>query len=187
MGVHDYSCFCHGQEGDQNLVCFEGCDSDDEGDLLMPETDYFNVMTGSRDIYLFVYDIPVPKDMINTDDVLKVMMENKCVPRVIRGDYSWDTWSIKQFENYDKVLTGEETISGNFEFSLWRVNGTKWIVNVCPGCYSVIFENKKVETIPSDQLRDIASKHDIPINKTSKKELRESIREYMYGALTYRV
>jgi hypothetical protein len=69
MGVHDYSCFCHGEEGDQCLSTHEDCyyDLSDEGDGADTGKDLISAdlsnkhetdSCGFDEAYIFIFEIP---------------------------------------------------------------------------------------------------------------------------------
>jgi hypothetical protein len=205
MGVYDYSCFFHGEEGKQCLSLHYECyysDIVDENDpdiwreQLDHTDDLLSVeiiethetsVSGAGEAYLLLFKIPNSKDLKNTEFILHLIREKKIINRVlVKDSYDWSIWSFNVYRGYRYYLQQEKGMTGKTAFSIWKPkridpDGETWAINICPPCASLFFPElniAKPQKICSEYLRSIAEKHEIPVKTNSKTELIAAIQEH---------
>lgn len=173
MGVHDYSCFCCSNEGDQNLCQHTECSYEyyhgdmkpngEEEDELRDDTDkiypeevtegHQNSSVGSATGHLLVFELPYNGD--DTDQVVQLIKDKKYTWFThVEDEYHWDGWHFDEHEYAD-----EDHWSGNqqgaFNYSIWKTTeksmnrelkdgSTYWVVTICPLCYNLLFKNARI-------------------------------------------
>lgn len=190
MGVHDYSCFCHGDEGDQCLenhdeCCYEWSNpGDDVDDILLNDeiTDTHDSRgMGSSIAYLLSFNIKNGGGVLNTDIILKKIKSGdyKSITCTM-DDYSWDEWGFDKTPGYYDVLSCESKLTGEYPYSIWPdKNEGRWNINICDDCYKcIISKSIPAEYLCSQYLKGICAKHNIDYSQiTSKGALLEKIQK----------
>lgn len=171
MGVHDYSCFVHGEEGDQSLIGYYNChcySDSDSGNDNVSDNDSCKEDCGEQycgECYIIIMDIPNTLDIKNTDIILNKIVNSEYKDFEIRYEnYSWDGVTFENTEGYYQWYNTNS--KGEFNYSIWKTLDNRWALNVCQGCYNLITKNDT--KICKLYLDDIKRKHHI-----EESELRE--------------
>lgn len=163
MGACDYSCFIHGEEGEQCLPlhaeCVEHHNSPETDELVSDTNIEHDEDFGAEECYLIIFELCI--DDYNTDHVHQKIKncEYDTMTR-IKDVYELDYWDFQTITGYGDVWLDETNHRGTYRYSIWKTSDQRWALNVCPMCYDSFIRNQSMK-LCSTYLRNICEKHNI--------------------------
>jgi hypothetical protein len=178
MGACDYSCFIHGEEGEQCLELHEACVEHDtnnnplETDALVSDDNIeHDPDFGAEDCYLMLFELSA-----DIDTVFKKIKDGDYDTRFcIKDTYELDYWDFQTITGYGAVWL-DETNHSAYRYSIWKTEDQRWALNVCPSCYKNFLINQSFP-LCSTYLRNTCNKHNIECG-SGKQETLERIRDH---------
>jgi len=151
MGVCDYSCFFHSEEGEQCLELHKTCGKNHD-----EEEGY-----GSNYAYLVIFN--------SVGDKLPSKLINKRIERV---EYDWDSFQFDGYreeddeDGYADILVHDSGLE--YPNSFWKHKG-EYIINLCPTCFHILRNNKMVKC--KKYIQSVESKHG---------KFKDALKKYRY-------